>query len=314
MRLGEIGVEGMHNGKIDTVVLTGFGAFSRSGRGTGELILETFEFRDLNLGEIYRAIKSGELPPYFKAPVLSGMAFGGFELNTPEARLVIGDMEAGATFAENGLGGLYANKSWLTIKGFAARPTTGNAPSKSMMSSIGLSELRADMDMAFSGNHKSGIMAVEKMSLQFTDLADLEFKLTIGNVPRKAFVLSLRPDEMLPLIMAFKDATLHNGSMIFKNTRLMQLILQQNAKQQGMEVQAFVARNIAQARAQAAAFGMAFLNPLIDELEKFLKHPGVLKITMAPPQPLSISRIEELSKTEPARLTRALGLKVEASR
>jgi hypothetical protein len=226
---------------------------------------------------------------------------------------VIGNTEVGATFAENRVGGLYADKSWLAIKGFAAKPGV-NSPSMAMFSGFGLTQLKADIDMVFSGDHKSRRMAVEKMSLQFTDLADFDLEIAIGEVPRKAFVLSLRPDEMLPLITAFKDATLHNGSMIFKNTRLVQLILEQSAKKQGMEVQALIARDIAQARAQAAALGMAFLNPLIDELEKFLKHPGVLKITMAPPRPLSISRIGVLSRTEPARLTRALGLKVEASR
>ncbi len=312
IHLREIAFEGLDKGKIDVVALNGLSAYSRSGRGGGELTLENLELKNLDLGEIYRAVKRAQFIPHFEAPLLSTLTFNGLEINTPEARFGITEMAVGATYTGNGLGGLYANKSWFTIRGLTARPGV-NAPSMAMFSGFGLTHLKADIDMAFNSDHKRRRMAVEKISLRFAELADFDLKLAIGNVPSGAYVLSLRPDEMLPLITAFKKATLIGASMTIRNHRLVQIALEQSAKEQGIEVEALIARNIAQARAQAAALGIASFIPMIDQLEKFLIHPGVLTITLTPPRPLSIAQIEEWSKTEPARLGPALGLKIEAS-
>ena len=312
MRLSELAFEGLDKGKIDVVALNGLSAYSRSGRGGGELALENLELKNLNLGEIYRAVKRAQFIPYFKAPLLSALTFNGLEVNTPEARFGIAEMALGATYTHNGQGGLYANKSWFTIKGLVATPDA-NAPSMARFRKFGLTRLQADIDMVFNGDHERRRMAVEKFSLRFAELADFDLKLAIGNVPSGAYVLSLRPDEMLPLITAFKKATLIGASMRIRNHRLVQIALEQSAKEQGIEVKALIARNIAQARAQAAALGISSFIPLIDQLEKFLITPGVLTITLAPPNPLSITQIEAWSKTEPARLVPALGLKIEAS-
>jgi hypothetical protein len=313
LRLDEISIAGIRNGKIDIAAVTGLSFLGQSRRGTQTLSLKSMEIKDLDFGELHRVIKKGEMPPYFKAPILTSLAFHGFEAKTKDGRLAFGEISTAITFADNGRGGQYGNKSSAKVKGLIIEPDR-NSPSSVVFSTLGLTGLKADMDMAFSGDYKSRTMSVDKLALQFAELADFDFKLAMGDVHEKLFVLSVPPDEMMSLILEMKKATLRSASMTIRNTKLVQILLKESAKKKGMDVATLIAQNIRQMRATADAMAMSFLHPIIDEVKKFLKAPGTLKITLSPPLPLSFAQMEKLAKGAPAKLTRALGLKIETSK
>lgn len=304
-----IAVEGLRGGKVSRFALEGFDLHSRAVQNPGEFLLRSVELRELDIGQISRMAADPMGLPAVISPVFEGFAFNHMEMSTPEMRVVVGGGALDATYAINASGGKYANRATFTIDGIVVEPRSGNQT----LREFGLSRIDADVKMVVTGDHAAQTMAVEEMSFRFAELADINFGLVFADVPAETFKLSHTPEEVMAMAQTIGEMSLKSASVVFSNTRLVQLSLAYMERKQGIDAKALVAQLLAEARGRTAASGDVIYGRLVDELERFLADPRMLAISVAPPQPLSLSRIQSLSQGDQGQLSRALNLKIKAN-
>ncbi len=315
MSLKTLALENMEKGIIGRFVLEDLNAYIRSSRNPGEVVLGRMELTGLNFAEIVAAARRPGLMPVFTAPVIKRFTFERFELRAKDVDIVFGRGESDAIYAENDLGRPYARKMTFLMDEITMKPR-GNSPGMEMfLRDSGLAVFKARFNMVSTGDHAKRTMAIEEMSLRMTGLADIEFKIGVGNLPKAAFELSVKAEEVMGLMTEVLDATLIDGSLVVSNTRLIQVGLAQAAKKQGIDAKAMMLAMLRELRRNAGSTGSAFFKTLADELEKFLNDPKVLKISVAPAPPLPFHRMQRLTQGQgPGPLIGALNLKVEANR
>jgi len=315
LSLRTMAMENMGGGIIGRFFLEDLNVFIRSSRNPGEVVLDRLEFTGLNIGEIVAAVRRPGLLPIFTAPVIKSFNFARFEIRAKNLDLVIGRGALDAIYAANDHGRSYARKITFLMDDIVLKPRGKSPVMGALLRDSGLAAFKARFNLVSTGDHAKRTMALEEMSLKMAGLADINFKLRIGNLPKAAYELSIKPEEMMGLVTELLNATLIDGSLVVSNSRLIQLILAQAAKKQGIDAKAVIVAMLNGVRRDAGRNGNAFLKTLADELEKFLNDPKTLKISVAPSPPLAFHRWQQLSKArKPGPLIRALNLKVEANR
>jgi hypothetical protein len=315
LSLKTVAMENMGGGIIGRFFLEGLNVNIKAPRNRGKVVLGRMELTGLNAGEIAAAVRRPGLMPVFTAPVIKNFNFERFEVRSKDGDLVVGRGESDAVYAKNDQDRSYARKMTFLMDDITLKPRGKNPAMKQFLRDSGLAAFKARFKFVSTGDHAKRTMALEEMSLRMAGLADIDFKLSVGNLPKALFELSVKPEEIMGLMTEVLNATLIQGSLVVTNTRLIQSALAQAAKKQGIDTKAMIMAMLNEVRRNAERNGSAFLKTLADELEKFLNDPKVLKISVAPSPPLPFHRVQQLSKAKaPEPLIRALNLKVEANR
>jgi hypothetical protein len=315
LSLKTVAVENLGAGIIGRFFLEDLNVYIRSARNPGEIVLGRLELTGLNIGEIAAAVRRPGLMPVFTAPVIKNFNFDRFEVRAKDFDLVVGRGVTDAIYAENDHGRSYARKMTFLVDDIVLKPRGKSPAMTRFLRDSGLAAFKARFNVVSTGDHAKRTMAIEEMSLRMAGLADIDFKLGIGNLPKALFELSVKPEEMIGLMTEALNATLIDGSLVVSNTRLIQLSLAEAARKQGIDTKAMMMAMLNEVRRNAGRTGSAFFKTLAEELEKFLNDPKVLKISVAPSAPLPFHRVQRMSKDKaPGPLIRALNLKVEANR
>ncbi len=315
LSLGTIAMENMGAGIVGRFFLEDMNLYVKSGRDPGEITLKRLEFIDLNIGEIVAAVRRPGFLPIFTAPVIKSFTMERFEIHAKDIDLVVGRGTSDAIYATNDDGRTYAQKMNFTLDGITMKPRGKSPALDRILLDSGLDTFKARFNFVTSGDHVTRTMAVEKMSLHMDGLANIDFNLRFGSLPKEVFELSMKPEDIFGLMAKMQDATLIGGSLVISNTHLVQLSLAQASRKQGIDAKAMAIAMLGAVTQNAKGADGAFFKPMADELKKFLNDPKTLKFTLAPMPPLRLRRLQKLSKGKAAgRLMRALNLKVEANR
>ena len=315
LSLKAVAMENWGDGIIGRFRLEGLNVNIKAPGNRGEVVLGRMELTGLNIGEIAAAVRRPGLMPVFSAPVIKNFNFEGFEVRAKEVDLVVGRGKSDAVYAKNDQDRSYARKMTFLMDHITLKPRGKSTPMEHFLLDSGLAAFKARFNFVSTGDHAKRTMALEEMSLRMAGMADIDFKLRVGNLPKALFELSIRPEDVMGLMTETLNATLIHGSLVVSNTRLIQSVLAQAARKQGIDAKAMIMAMLNEVRRNAERTGSAFLKTLADELEKFLNDPKVLKISVAPPAPLPFHRVQQLSKAKaPEPLIRALNLKVEVNR
>lgn len=304
-----LAVEDLRDGKIARFDLEGFSVHSRAVQNPGEFVLDGLQVRDLDVGQIAHLGARPKQLPAMVSPIFSGFAFDRLRVTSPSVDIGVEGGGLDASYTVNASGGTYANKATFTIDGIVIEPGRGNRA----LREFGIDRIRAAVKMVVTGDHASRTMTVEEMSFRFPDLADLDFRIALTDVPADAFKLNHTPEELVAMSGAMADTRLKSASLTFTNARLIQLSLDYMERKQGIDATAYLGAMLAQARSSAAASGDPTQGRFVDEIERFLADPKTLEISAMPEPPLPLSRLQGLSEGDQGAFSRALNLEIKAN-
>lgn len=313
--LRRIAVEEVEKGRIGRFYLEGLNLYKRGGRNPGEFALDRMAFGGLDLSEFLPAVMQANFWPQLTKPVIKSFSFEGFRVLTDEGNFSMRRGALEAAYAKNEAGRPYARNARFVIDDLVIKPVRGNPQFRDFLEKTGMSQLKASVKVVTASDHRARTMAMEEMSFRMPDLADFNFAITLGKMPKLMYELTARPEDTFAFMAAMGDATINSGSFSIINTNLVQVALAQASERQGIDAKAVISAFIAQARTQADRQGQRFYHAMIDEVEKFLRDPKSLVVSVKPAAPVPAQVFMGGNRVQdPAWLIRTLGLQVEANR
>lgn len=200
-----------------------------------------------------------------------------------------------------------------------------NPSAPNQLAAFGLTELAGTIASHGTWNKKDG-RSVNAMSIDLTNAGKLSFKSDVSGYTA-ALIKSLqamaekqeqtKPNKDAAAVEAiglFQNVTLNGLSLRFDDQSITGRLLDQSAKDQGIEREALVNMLKGMAPMMAVASQDAdFITNVSNATSKFLDDPKSFEIRIAPPQPVSMMLLAAIGAGDPKALIKQLNLQVLAN-